>query len=321
MNKTSVSIIIGVLVSIGVLVGITVVYPIFDDLWVENPFWNGLSAFYNTYHPVRMEYYIELDALYNPGNSTLFIIGPYKEFTEGEVSSISRYIGRGGTLVLADDFGTGNNVLESLGMEVRFDSELLSDPIFREKNKFMPRASASLPGLGYIVLNYPTVLRGVDEGFVSVWSSPLSHISEQGISSSMLYDSYPIMASIPVSSGKVVVLSDSSVFINSMLEMGDNQELLGSLARGTIVIDEAHSAHSRLVVVKSFLSKIDSYLGFYEIRYALVLMVLLGVLRVDLSISEGLVDPVDELMERYPEYDRNQLIWLEKERRKAQGEE
>ncbi len=320
MNKTSLSISLGVLVSVTVLVGVTVVYPNIDDLWVENPFWNGLSRFYTIYQPVRMNNYNDLDALLNPRNSTLFIIGPYKEFTDGEVPSLTRYIGRGGTLVLADDFGTGNKMLESLGMDVRFDSGLLRDPIFREKNMHLPRATTNLAGLGYIVLNYPTVLRGVDDGFVSVWSSPLSYISDLGTNSSLFYYSYPIMASIPVSSGRIIVLSDSSVFINSMLDKGDNQELLSTLARGTIVIDEAHSTKSNLIVVESFLSKIYSYLGFYEIRYALVLVTFIGVLRMNLSLSESHVDPVEDLLERYPEYDRKQVEWLEKERRNAQGE-
>ena len=320
MNKTSVSITLGVIVSIVVLVGGTVVYPVIDDLWVENPFWNGLSRFYTSYQPVRMNNYNELDVLLNPRNSTLFIIGPYREFTDGEVSSLLGYIGRGGTLVLADDFGVGNLMLESLGMDVRFDSGLLRDPIFREKNRNMPRVTANLAGLGYIVLNYPTVLRGVDEGFVSVWSSPLSRVFELGVSDPVWYDSYPIMASIPVSLGRVVVLSDSSVFINSMLDKGDNKELLSTLAKGTIVIDEAHSTQSRLMVVKSFLTNIYSYFGFYEVRYALVLVTLFGVLRMNLSITGSRVDPVDDLMERYPEYDRKQVEWLQKERRKAHGE-
>jgi hypothetical protein len=267
-----------------------------------------------------MKDYNELGALLNPRNSTLFIIGPYKGFTDGEVSSLLGYIGRGGTLVLADDFGVGNKMLESLGLDVRFDLGLLIDPIFREKNRNMPRASANLASLDYIVLNYPTILRGVDEGFVSVWSSPLSRVSELGVSDPVWYESYPIMASIPVSLGRVFVLSDSSVFINSMLDKGNNKELLSTLARGTIVIDEAHSTQSRLMVVKSFLSNIYGYFGFYEVRYALVLVTLFGVLRMNLSTKGSRVDPVEDLMERYPEYDRKQVEWLQKERRKAHGE-
>ena len=45
MKKTSLSLILGVLVSIVVLVGVSVVYPVIDDLWVENPYWNGFQHF------------------------------------------------------------------------------------------------------------------------------------------------------------------------------------------------------------------------------------------------------------------------------------
>ena len=317
MNKTSLSLTLGVLFSVVLLVGVTVVYPNIDDLWVENPFWNGLSTFYTMYKPVRMSDYSQLEGVYNPGNSTLFIIGPYREFTEMERFSLVGYLARGGSLVLADDFGTGNKMLESLGLSVRFDTGLLRDPIFREKNSHMPRATTNLVGLGFIVLNYPTVLSGVNSGAVSVWSSPLSYISVDGDPS--VFDSYPIMARFSFSDGRVTVLSDSSVFINSMLDKGDNLELLKSLARGTIIIDEAHSAQSRLSTVKSFLTKTYNYLGFYEIRYALLLVTVMGVLRMNLSITEKPVDPVEDLLRRHPEYDRTKVEWLQEERRKAYG--
>ncbi|TFH12974.1 DUF4350 domain-containing protein [Candidatus Bathyarchaeota archaeon] len=315
MKKTSLSIILGVAFSILVLVGVTTAYPNIDDLWVENPFWNGLSTFYTDYQPIRMNEFSELDALYNPRNSTLFIIGPYKELTTSELTHLIGYLGRGGTLVLSDDFGTGNNILESLEVEVRFDQRLLRDPVFREKNSYMPRATANLAGIGYIVLNYPTVLTGVDSSIVSVWSSPLSYVSDNDEISPSLFASYPVMTSVSVSGGRLIVLSDSSVFINSMLDKGENKDLLDYLARGTVVIDEAHSAQSRLSIVKSFLAKTIDALGVYEIRYSLLFVILLGVSRLSLTGEETPVDPVEELMKRHPEYDRKQLEWLQAERK------
>ena len=320
MNKTVLSVTLGVLFSIVLLVGVTVVYPNVDDLWVENPYWNGLSKFYTSYKPVRMSDYSELDAIFNPSNSSLFIIGPYKEFTDGELSSLVGYLGQGGRLVLADDFGTGNKLLEALGLEVRFGQELLRDPVFREKNRNMPRATTNLAGLEYVVLNYPTVLTGVSSETVSVWSSPLSYVSEHDTSTPTLFNSYPIMASIPIQMGRVVVLSDSSVFINSMLDRGDNRGLLNELARGVVVFDEAHSVESRLSMVKSLFTKTYTVIGFYEIRYALILIIAIGALKLNLSITEKQVDPVEDLMARHPEYDRTQVEWLQEERRKAHEE-
>ena len=82
-----------------------------------------------------------------------------------------------------------------------------------------------------------------------------------------------------------------------------------------VVIDEAHSAQSRLSIVKSFLAKTIDVLGFYEIRYSLLLIILLGVSRLSLTVEETPVDPVEELMQHHPEYDRKHLEWLQEERK------
>ena len=113
---------------------------------------------------------------------------------------------------------------------------------------------------------------------------------------------------------------DSLHIVYVVLSFAPNKELLKSLARGTIIIDEAHSAQSRLGTVKSFLTKTYNYLGFYEIRYALVLITVIGVLRMNLSITENPVDPVEDLLKRHPEYDRTRVEWLQEERRKPYGE-
>ena len=50
----------------------------------------------------------------SPAGSTLIVI-PYLDLTSPELERIGRYITAGGNLILADDYGYGNQVLAYLG--------------------------------------------------------------------------------------------------------------------------------------------------------------------------------------------------------------
>ena len=319
MKKTRLIYITGILVSICILVGISVVYPSIDDLWVENPFWNGLSKVYVTLQPTRMQEYTLLDVLLDPKNSTLFIIGPSKEFTVSEVESITFYIAKGGLLVLADDFGTGNQLLESLGLSSRFEGGLLYDPVFHYKNSLMPIiVTSNQSTVSSVVLNFATTL-DVEEQYVVLRSSPLSYTVDEMDSNPTEFVSYPIMARVglPDLDGTIVLISDSSLFINSMIDRGDNLALLDSLTRGNTIIDEAHSTQSLLSRFKFVLANTYTVLNYYEIRYGLCIIGMAMIMWLKLKVEEPPIDEIERVLGKHPEYNRDQLIWLQNERRKA----
>ncbi len=317
MNKVKLSVLVGFSLSLICIIGFSSVYPKVNDLWVENQLWNGLSSFYVFDHPVRLDSLIELETTVNPSGSTLFIIGPYQDFTGVDAESIIYYLGRGGTLVLMEDFGSGNQLLSLLGLEVRFDSRAMFDPIFRERNSVLPRVmTIAYPTVEYIVLNYPTVLTNVDPDLVTVWSSPVSYLLSNIDEESKSYSSNPVVAEIPYENGQIVLISDSSIFINDMIEKGDNQKLLECLSKGSSIIDESHILETRLSRFQGILTNIYGVTGFYEIRYVLTLGVILLIFRINFMVQEQRLDPVEEVMSLYPEYDRKIVEWLDRERGK-----
>jgi hypothetical protein len=89
---------------------------------------------------------------------------------------------------------------------------------------------------------------------------------------------------------------------------------------GKLFIDEAHTDYTVMGSLKQGLAKTCTLLGFYEIRYSLILVAVIGVLRLRLTVIPEYIDPVEELMQRHPEYDREKIEWLEMERRKARGD-
>jgi hypothetical protein len=312
MKKTYLSIILGFTISALVLIVITSVYPSFDDLFIENPHWNGLSEFNRLLKPERIDNLENLGVYNNP--STLFIIGPDKAFKENEIISIGLFLMNGGRVILADDFGTGNQILEYLGFDARFDGRLIMDTIFKDKNSLMPRVEAGYYGVDYLVLNYPTYL--VADTGVVVWSSYLSYAADSVDEEAGNFGVHPIIVEIQVNNGKLILISDSSLFINSMIDKGGNRELLKALAEGVVIIDEIHQSKTITGIVQSLFAKAYTLLGFYEIRYSLLMVFILGILRVNIPLEPKHIDPIEDVMLRHPEYERKELEWLEMERRK-----
>jgi len=317
MNKRTLSILIGVASSLFLIGAITWIYPSTDDLWIENPFWNGLSDFYSQTKPTRVQNYDSF-SVFNTTDSTLFIIGPYRDFTKTEADAISSYIRLGGTLVLLDDYGTGNQLLELLEIDTRFTGEVLRDPVFRYKNSLMPLASIhGVPKVDKIVLNIPTTLafyQGIE--FIG-FSSSLSYTAPSLEIEPIELSQSPIFARIDYGTGKIFLLSDSSIFINSMLTRGNNLSLLKYLAMGTIFIDEAHSMRTNLTLMKNLLGVIFNKLGVYEVRYLILAIFVINTIIFRTKFDSIVEDEVKDLYKKHPEYGRELLDWLSKERTRA----
>ena len=263
--------------------------------------------------PVRLGNLTQLGGVVkDPSNSTLLFLGPSKPFSPSEVAVVVSYLSKGGTVVLADDFGTGNGLLEGLGLDVRFSGLLMQDPLFKDRASVMPAAfnfTSSAKGLNlrWVELNYPTVLTGVSGANVLVWSTYFSYVSA-GVtqpSDSSTYGPFPLMASMRVDKGTLVLISDSSTFINGMYGLGDNAALLRGIVRGTTVIDESHSIPSTLTMIKEWLVAAYAFLSVTEIKYGLVAVGIFAGFKVKwgepIEVRE---DEVETTLRRHPEWDR-----------------
>lgn len=314
--------------SMVVIIGLSLVFPVIDDLMVENPFWNGLSDAYVLLDPTRVKELSALTVMVEaPSNSTLLIVGPSKGFSRGEVEAVQRFLDLGGLVVLADDFGTGNGLLEGLNAGVRFEGVLLQDQLFKEKNGLMPRIydvdARLFDGVDCLVMNCPSVLSRSDDGCVA-WSSPFSYVSDAPSlpTGSLKTGPFPVVANLGIGEGRLVVISDSSLFINSMIERGGNSAFLLGLVRGEVYIDEAHLVPSRLSSLRSLVMNVYSVLEKFEARYGLSILVVLLMFNVkwEKGEDEGMgADEVVEVLREHPEYDRRLLERLDEERRAARG--
>ncbi|MCD6567297.1 MAG: DUF4350 domain-containing protein [Dehalococcoidia bacterium] len=258
-------------------------YPSSSDFEKENPSWNGASDFLDRFQATPLDSFDLLPAV--PRETTLIVV-PYLEFTSADLEQLGKYVSSGGNLVIMDDFGCGNEILEYLEVEARFSGAQLLDPLFNYKNKNFPRIFSFAPGFAggeakSVTFNHATCLEGVPPGHVAALSSYLSFLDEdqngewnEGETKGPL----PVMAAFEVGEGRLTVVADPSILINGMLDMDGNREFLEEVCPGQIYLDQAHlpdvlldEAKEGLRVARTCLITIWGTLGLIILVLALTL--------------------------------------------------
>ena len=168
--------------------------------------------------------------------SILIVVGPDISFSSLEIEEVRRFLNTGGTLFLADDFGTANSLITGLGIKGKFYDKPLGDIFYDKSADFPVVARIEDPELSYgvekLVLNIPSVITGL-EG--EVFSSKVSVIGGNR-------KSYPIMAETRYGAGRVILLSDPDIVINDMMTENRDfiENLVTYLGSDSFYFDDAH---------------------------------------------------------------------------------
>lgn len=274
--------------------------PIQDSYHPLNAGWNGCSAIVQAYPNATLlnSYDVAL-----PSSSLLAIIGPSVSFTAHDASAIHTFLEGGGTVLLADNFGTGNLLLEALGVNVRIAGEPLADLYFYTRNPQFPLAYDFSPSpltanLTAIALNRPSYISGTNSSItVLASSSPFSFVDlDQGRPTvNETVASYPVMATSEVGRGSLIIIADPNIFTNEMLGLFDNALLLRNLmkAHSQLVIDVAHLSNAPLtgyrIQLKEGIAGARSFLLFTQtgtyLQWASLIVIILGF---SLEIARGM---------------------------------
>jgi hypothetical protein len=252
-------------VALVIILAITVwFFPSNEDFRADNPFWNGLKDVSSSYPTKPLE---SLSALPTFSQRSTLIVIPYLDLAPAELEEVKHFVTQGGTLVLADDYGFGNRILEYMGLKARFSGGVLLDPLFCYKNKWLPRISRLSPSsitsdTKSLILNHATSLTDVDASDVLALSSSFSFLDRND---NQVWDEgepngpLPVIAQYDQGSGNIILVSDPSLFINSMEEIESNRTLIQNLANinpGQLFIDQSHLPTSNLDQTKSGLTVI-----------------------------------------------------------------
>jgi len=348
-----------IIASIGVIVFVLFLStPLFlatNDFSIYNPDWNGCSDLaIKTYETGKLQptYYVEESELtighrsfadydLEPHNSTIILIGPRLSFSTSEGTYLKNFLNEGGMLLVADDFGTGNDILKKLNTTTRFSGKLLLDLSF-DKNasfatmfEFQNTSSPLVKNLTTILGNYPSSLtkqKNMTNVTILIVSTEMSWLDENRNGkqdSKEPKGPFPILAVERYGQGHIVLLSDPSLLINSMKEPSNNNLFRDNLfhylyqGRSTVIIDESHRDYSTFFYITYIFPTMISW----ELKAAIVLLVLgaflVGftniptliiktILRIRLRSkeppAEASIDTIlDEVMKKHPSWNKTKL--------------
>jgi hypothetical protein len=218
----------------------------------SNADWNGTSTFFaglDRHQTVMVTDPAQLSPYRS--NAILLIIAPSRPPSGPELAAYRAFLEQGNTLFLADDFGSGNSILKGLGSRISIREGNLSsidqeyaDPysvvVYRRTGEGIAGNSTML------VLNRPAALAGGNPLFSSSIFSWIDKNGDKRINPGEVLGQFPVMTEEQVGRGRLVVFSDPSIFINSMLrddQPGDNLRFIRDLTHGnaTVLADQMNS--------------------------------------------------------------------------------
>lgn len=190
--------------------------------------WNGTSSFFSDLdRHITIEVTESENLAGHPVNSTLLIIAPGHHPAPQDLAAYRAFLKEGNTIFLADDFGTGNEILTGIGSHISILPGNLSSLDRRYPDPYSViayRTAEKSPVLlsNDIALNRPAPLEG---GTPLMLTSVMSWTDINGdhrLNTGENMGTFPVMATESNGPGRIIVLSDPSIFINSMYLQEDN---------------------------------------------------------------------------------------------------
>lgn len=296
--------------------------PPSGDYEPSNPCWNGLEAF------TRAVNATPVDSASSPlvaENSVLFIIGPSANFTGTQVEAVKAFLQNRGTLVLMDETGAINPLLADLGLSVSVDGHYMLDPVFYYGSWKLPKiinvkGGNITSGVEAIALDLPSVLNVKDSSLkVLAYSSSFSFLDLDGDfkpSSGEPAGPFIVAAEATYGRGRILIFADSSLFLNSVLNLGDNYRLLHNIADGhKVYVDVGVWPASPQQICRNAVVDVYRVLSAPEFKYSLALATVTVIYAVMHNEKPSPTpDESDALVGRHPGWDRRLLEALKEAR-------
>jgi hypothetical protein len=184
------------------------------DFAPDNREWNGLSELFEiaAEQEIALEPVARLDLGMVQATDTLFIVSPEAELP---IADLRAHMHAGGRIVLADDFGRGDSLLESFHIERARPERADSLRLRGNEELLVAEASSGHPlteGVSALVTNHPQVIRHSD-------LDPIFSFGGRDA----------VVLAGAVGEGRLVAIADPSVLINNMLELRSNRRFAENL--------------------------------------------------------------------------------------------
>lgn len=172
-----------------------------------------------------------------PEETVALVLSPETGYTQSERMRVAEFVRDGGTLIVAEDYKShANPLLRSVGATARVNGTPLYDTQNYYRTSAFPKTKPThrhpaADNVTTVVFNHGTA---VDPGnsTIILRSSAYSYLDttdDNDLNHNETLQRYPVGTVEEVGKGRVFVLGDPSLFINAMLERGDNAQFVSNL--------------------------------------------------------------------------------------------
>jgi len=219
-----------------------------------NSDWDGTSQLYDLAADNGEVELTETTTQYDsvdPTTTTALVLSPESSYETTEAASVRAFVDDGGTLVVADDFGSnGNQLLADVGATARFNGAVLRDRQYNFRTSAFPVANnvsenPTVQNVDQLTLNTGTAVE--PNGATAVVStSSFGYLDPNGtdeLRDETAFRNYPVVTVESVGEGTVIAVSDPSIFINAMVDRPDNQAFATNLVSSSelTLLDASHT--------------------------------------------------------------------------------
>lgn len=247
-----------VLVALGLVTAVALVFAAGTStaaFGIYNPAWDGAADLRGVTDAVGADHEIVRNTnRYTtvPVNGTLVVIlSPERGYGPNGTERIRRFVREGGTLLLAEDSGAySNDLLAGIGAETRIDGRLLRDERYNYRSPAMPVATnvsnhMFTQDVNGLTLNYGTAVRPNGATVLATTSGfAYQDVNRNGqIDPGESLDTYPVATVEQVDDGRIIVVGDPSLFINTMLDRPGNQAFVRAVFSEyeRVLLDYSHA--------------------------------------------------------------------------------
>jgi hypothetical protein len=252
-NPTRLTVAFGVVLTVALLIAAGTSTTAFG---AYNTAWDGTSNLRSVAESTGTDAYIAQNvsaySMATPQTTVALIIAPDNAYQPQETAQIGRFVRQGGTLVVAEErVAPTNPLLTALSAEARIGGPPLRDARYHYRSPAAPQARALsndslMANVSALTLNHGTA---VEQGNTTVLANTSEYAyldtnRNQELDQSEPVTQYPVLTSEAVGEGRVIVIGDSSLFINEMLEQSGNRQFVHNLfaRHETLLLDYSHTA-------------------------------------------------------------------------------